>query len=82
MFRWKKYDLVRRDFGYFTQKLSFAEMKKRYPECVSFHFQDTGYGTYEAYGYEPRYITNVKSNNMNEYPREGISGGFYYVLID
>ena len=81
-FRWTKQRVERNSLGYFTKKITQEEMKNRYPKYFFFEFKDTGFGTFEAFGYYTvGSVEIITSYNKNDYPLKGIDGTFYYELI-
>lgn len=81
-FRWTKQRVERDSLGYFTKKFTQEEMKNRYPKYLFFEFKDTGFGTFETFGYYTLgEIEIITSDNKNDYPLKGIDGTFYYELI-
>lgn len=84
-YKWEKYTLNEVEWiGNLTEVAIGRDMNKLFPEYHDFRFERDG-GTTSLYGRRKPTSSNkvgvVKSPYQTAYPKDGISGDYYYKLI-
>lgn len=83
LYSWWEYSIGDRErLGYFNTRPSDAYLSERFPDFHDFRIKETAFGTFEVTAVRHTDAGIVSSTERNEYPDNGVKGGYFYKFID